>query len=194
MKHEEVLLTPKEKLHQHRKIEAFFGEHYYTLVKIAQSKLNRYQITDVEGEELVSQLYPIIDRLAFVHEGWLGEEDVLKQSVTRINGFALDELEKSQRTTYIDDQPDGFLDSYAYENYGVEDSAEESLIKSEIIQGAYSVVGDDPYRLALIGIWRGDLKVNDVAEEWCKHKSTVSHDKADLMRKIRDYMVKEGLV
>lgn len=194
MKHEDTLLTPEEKIHQHRKIEAFFAEHYCTLVKIAQSKLNCYQVTHLEGEELISQLYPILDRLAFVHEGWLGEGDVLKQSVTRIKGFTLDECEKSKRITYIDDQAEGFLDRYTYENLGAEESAEESLIKSEIIAGAYSVVGDDPYRLALVAIFKGETTVNEVAEVWNRHKSTVSHDKADLMEEIRDHMVKEGLV
>ena len=105
-----------------------------------------------------------------------------------------DEAEKKSKTYYIEDQDEGFLEAQYYTIHAEQESAEESLIKAEIIQGAYNIAGDDPYRLALIGIWSGERTVTEVAQEYQKHKSTVSHDKSDLMQEIREYMVKEGLV
>lgn len=194
MKHQEIILTQDEKLEQQRKIEAFLEQNYSELVRVANKKLRRYSITHIEAEDLVGDLYPILDRLAFVHEGWAGEEDVLRQSITRIDGFSKDAIKWKAKAVYLEDQDIGYLEGRYYDNYGLQESVEESLIKAEVIAGAYKIAGDDPYRLALIGIWSGELTVNQVAEEYKKHKSTVSHDKADLMLEIRDYMLREGLV
>lgn len=193
MKHQDIILTQVEKLEQQRKIDRFLEQNYCKLVLIAKSKLHRYGITHIEAEDLVGDLYPILDRLAFVHEGWAGEEDVLRQSIARIDGFSKDAIQWKAKAVYLEDQDTGYLERRYCDNYDLQESVEESLIKAEVIAGAYKIAGDDPYRLALMGIWSGELTVNQVAEEYKKHKSTVSHDKADLMLEIRDYILREGL-
>jgi hypothetical protein len=195
MYHSEPIQSELSKQQQKRKVDRFITKYYAELTDHAEKKMKRWGVT---GDPLdhVHDLYLIIDRLAFVDDGWQGEIDVLRQSKVRLEGLIKDELRKDDyvengkklKRTFED------IDDHA-ETIGADQiTPEEQLIRAEWQEAIEAFCGGDPYKLALAAALFGEVSQEWVAEQFSKHKSTVSRDKDKLAKALREYMVQEGLV
>lgn len=195
MYHSEPIQSELSKQQQKRKVDRFITKYYAELTDHAEKKMKRW---GVPGDPLdhVHDLYLIIDRLAFVDDGWRGEIDVLRQSKVRLEGLIKDELRKDDyvengkklKRTFED------IDDHA-ETIGADQiTPEEQLIRAEWQEAIEAFCGGDPYKIALADALFGEVPQEGVAEQFSKHKSTVSRDKDKLAKALREYMVQEGLV
>lgn len=195
MYHSEPIQSELSKQHQKRKVDRFITKYYAELTDHAEKKMKRWKVPG-DPSEYVSDLYLIIDRLAFVDDGWQGEIDVLRQSKVRLEGLIKDYHGKDQYqykgekfTRTFED-----IDDHA-ETIGADQiTPEEQLIRAEWQEAIEAFCGGDTYKMALAAALFNEVSQEWVAEQFSKHKSTVSRDKDKLTKALREYMVQEGLV
>lgn len=194
------VLTPEEKRQQELKISRFFNKYYEELTTYTTKAINVRKLQDeTETAEIINKLYPFINRLAFVDEGWLDEQSVLAQCKFKIKNSLLkdvvsDKRKHEERYTSLDaageqSEETGFLP----EAYHIQATQFDSLASADFRRALRDVL-DTPYKRSLYLVLMRERTAVSIAQKYDKHESTVGRDAKRLAQELREYLLNEGAV